>query len=61
LATGHFEEKFFLKIAGSDPDGSNDTGLKFVSCPGAEPIEPLLGYRATAQNIFLKKMNLKIS
>ncbi len=28
-----------MKIAGSGPDGSNDTGLKFVSCPGAEPIE----------------------
>jgi hypothetical protein len=23
----------------SGPDGSNDTGFKFVSCPGAEPIE----------------------
>ncbi len=23
---------------GSGPDGSNDTGLKFVSRPGAEPI-----------------------
>jgi hypothetical protein len=30
--------KFFLKIAGSGPDGSNDTGLKFVWCPGAQPV-----------------------
>jgi hypothetical protein len=34
LATGHFS-----KIAGSGPDGSNDAILKFVSRPGAEPIE----------------------
>jgi hypothetical protein len=39
LATGHFSGKFFSKIAGSGPDGSNDTILKFVSRPGAEPIE----------------------
>ncbi len=39
LATGHFSGKFFSKIAGSGPDGSNDTILEFVSCPGAEPIE----------------------
>jgi hypothetical protein len=29
----------FKKIAGSGTDGSNDTGPKFVSRPGAEPIE----------------------
>ncbi len=29
----------YSKIAGSGPDGSNDTSLKFVSGPGAEPIE----------------------
>ncbi len=39
LATGHFSGKFFSKIADSGPDGSNDTILEFVSCPGAEPIE----------------------
>jgi hypothetical protein len=39
LATGHFSGKFFSKIAGSGPDGSNDTILKFVSRPGAEAIE----------------------
>ncbi len=39
MATGHFSGKFFSKIAGSGPDGSDDTSLKFVSCPGAEPIE----------------------
>ncbi len=39
MATGHFSGKFFSKIAGSGPDGSNDTILEFVSCPGAEPIE----------------------
>ncbi len=39
LATGHFFGKFFSKIAGSGPDGSNDTILQFVSRPGAEPIE----------------------
>ncbi len=31
--------EIFSKIAGSGPDGSNDTSLKFVSRPGAEPIE----------------------
>ncbi len=39
MATGHFSGKFFSKIAGSGPDGSNDTILKFVSRLGAEPIE----------------------
>jgi hypothetical protein len=39
LATGHFSGKFFPKIAGSGHAGSNDTGLKSVSRPGAEPIE----------------------
>ncbi len=39
MATGHFSGKFFSKIAGSGLDGSNDTILKFVSRPGAEPIE----------------------
>ncbi len=39
LTTGHFSGNFFSKIASSGPDGSNDTSLKFVSCPGAEPIE----------------------
>ncbi len=39
MVTDHFEGKFFSKIAGSGPDGSNDTGLKFISRPGAEPIE----------------------
>ncbi len=39
MASGHFSGKFFSKIAGSGPDGSNDTILEFVSCPGAEPIE----------------------
>ncbi len=39
LATGHFSGKFLSKIAGSGLDGSNDTILKFVSRPGAEPIE----------------------
>jgi hypothetical protein len=41
LATGHFSGKFLLKIAGSSPDDSNDTGLKFVWRPGTEPIECL--------------------
>jgi hypothetical protein len=39
LATGHFSGKFFPKIAGSGHAGSNDTGLKSVSRPGAESIE----------------------
>ncbi len=39
MATGHFSGKIFPKIVGSDHAGSNDTGLKFVSRPGAEPIE----------------------
>jgi hypothetical protein len=39
LATGHFSGKFFPKIAGSGYAGSNDTGLKSVSRPGAESIE----------------------
>jgi hypothetical protein len=39
LATGHFSGKFFSKIVGSGPDGSNDTILKFVSRLRAEPIE----------------------
>ncbi len=39
MATGHFSGKFLSKIAGSGLDGSNDTILKFVSHPGAEPIE----------------------
>ncbi len=39
LATGHFSGKFFLEIAGSGHAGSNDTGLKSVSRPGAEPID----------------------
>ncbi len=39
MATGHFSGKFFSKIAGSGLDGSDDTILKFVSRPGAEPIE----------------------
>jgi hypothetical protein len=39
LATGHFSGKFFPKIVGSGHAGSNDTGLKSVSRPGAEPIE----------------------
>ncbi len=36
LATGHFSGKFFSKISGSSPNGSNDTGLKSVWPPGAE-------------------------
>ncbi len=39
LATGHFSGKFVPKIAGSGDAVSNDTGLKSVSCPGAESIE----------------------
>jgi hypothetical protein len=39
LATGHFSGKFFPKIAGSGHAGSNNTGLKSVSRPGAESIE----------------------
>ncbi len=39
LATGHFSGNFFSKIAGSGPDGSNDTILEFVSSLEAEPIE----------------------
>jgi hypothetical protein len=39
LATGPFSEKFLPKIAGSGHAGSNDTSLKSVSRPGAEPIE----------------------
>ncbi len=39
MATGHFSGKFLPKIAGSGHAGSNDTGLKSVSRPGAEPIE----------------------
>ncbi len=39
MTTGHFEGKFFSEIAGSGPDGSNDTGLKFISRPEAELIE----------------------
>ncbi len=39
LATGRFSRKFFPEIAGSGHAGSNDTGLKSVSRPGAEPID----------------------
>jgi hypothetical protein len=39
LATGHFSGKIFPKILGSGHAGSNDTGLKSVSRPGAESIE----------------------
>ncbi len=39
MATGHFSGIFLSKIAGSGPDGSIDTSLKFVSRPRAEPIE----------------------
>jgi hypothetical protein len=33
------ESFFFIKITGSGSDGSNDIILKFLSRPGAEPIE----------------------
>ncbi len=39
MTTGHFEGNFFSEIAGSGPDGSNDTGLKIISRPVAELIE----------------------
>jgi hypothetical protein len=32
LATGHFSGKIFFDGHSSDHNGSNDTGLKFVSC-----------------------------
>jgi hypothetical protein len=37
LATGPFSGNFFL-IAGSGHAGSNDTGLKILSCSRVEPV-----------------------
>ncbi len=39
LATGHFSGKFLQKVSGSGHAESNDTGLKSLACPGAEPIQ----------------------
>jgi hypothetical protein len=37
LANGHFEGKFLLLVSTWGHTGSNDTSLKSLSCPGAEP------------------------
>jgi hypothetical protein len=39
LATDRFLGKLFLENRRFSTDGSNDAGLKFVSRPGAEPID----------------------
>jgi len=39
LATGRFSKKKFSKVSTSGHEGSNDNGLKSLSCPGAEPIK----------------------
>jgi hypothetical protein len=38
FATGHLSGIFFFKVSTSGHKGSIDTGLIFLSCPGAEPI-----------------------
>jgi hypothetical protein len=39
LATGRFSGKIFSKVSTSGHKGSNNTGFKSLSCPGAEPIK----------------------
>jgi hypothetical protein len=49
LAIGHFEGIFFSKVSTSGHKGSIETGLMFLSCPGAEPIS---GHTHTQTDIF---------
>jgi hypothetical protein len=62
LATGHFSGKFFPKFTGSGHAGSNDTGLKSVSRPGAEPIDCLIyAISEISKNCLIGNLPLKKS
>ncbi len=53
MATGDFSGKFVPKIVGSGYAGSNDTGLKSVSRPGAESIECQTDRKNTGNIIYM--------